>query len=945
MPGISLLLTSCLLLLAANAQQRSGGTVRGEAVDALGALVRFASVTITDANGSQRTTQTNREGAFTVTGLAAGKYSVRVVAQGFAPYEDPNLQVEPGKITNLGVKLTVTLSAEVTVDSRQAINTDPEANAGATVLRGNDIKALPDDPQELAAALQALAGPAAGPNGGEVFIDGFSGGRLPPRDIIREIRINQNPFSSEYDRLGFGRIEIFTKPGTEKFRGEADVEFEDESLNSRNPFAPNRAPFQVRTFSGNLSGPIRTKAASFFVDADHEHADNNSVINALILDPALNIRPFQLAVLTPSRDIEFSPRFDLKLNENNTLVGRYLFSGSETKNAGIGGFDLLSRASNTSSSDHTFRVTETAILNPTTVNETRFQYIRRHSSQKGIDNSPTIRVLDAFTAGGANLGVAFSNERRFELQNFTSFLRGNHSLKAGLRLRHVHLTDSSPNNFFGTFTFTSLEQYRNTLLNLPGAFPTQFSLAGGNPLAGIKQTDVGIFAQDDWRLDPRLTVSFGLRYETQTNISSKLNFSPRFAFAYAPGADGKSRPNTVFRVGFGIFYDRFGESLSLQARRFNGVNQKQFVVTDPAILDPVLFTQSGVSNVPTIQSLTAFAQPQTTRIVSPELQAPRTFHTAVGVERQLPFKTTLAATYINAQTRRLLRSRNINAPLNGVRPLLNSQNIFQYESSARFNQNLLTFNMRSNFSEWASIFGNYTFGFAKSDSDGAGTFPADPYSLEGEYARASLDIRHRFVIGGSISAPLGLSFSPFISFRTGVPFGITTGVDTNGDILFTERPAFATDLSEPGIIITRFGAFDPTPEIGDTIIPRNFGRGPDFFLVNLRVAKEFGFGGGRKGGSAPTPGGGAGAGRDAIRPPVGGAGTQPGGDDEEARFKLEFSVQIRNLFNHTNRSTPVGNLGSQLFGESLSLAGGFGSGGGRQAGGNRRLQFEIQFSF
>ncbi|MGI9065401.1 MAG: hypothetical protein ACR2HX_03225 [Pyrinomonadaceae bacterium] len=146
------------------------------------------------------------------------------------------------------------------------------------------------------------------------------------------------------------------------------------------------------------------------------------------------------------------------------LVARYSFSSSKTKNGGFGGFDLLSRASDSSSSDHTFRLTETAVVNASTVNEVRAQYIRRRSSQESTNNSPTIRVLDAFTGGGANIGFAFSDEDRFELHNTTSFLRGNHSLKVGVRFRHVRLGDSSPNNFAGTFTFTGLEQYRNTIL-------------------------------------------------------------------------------------------------------------------------------------------------------------------------------------------------------------------------------------------------------------------------------------------------------------------------------------------------------------------------------------------------------------------------------------------------------------------------------------------------
>jgi hypothetical protein len=940
-----------LLLSAAVFGQSNNGTVRGRVVDIAGAVIVGATVTASGANNAERTVQTDQAGEFSLN-LAPGSYTVRVSSTGFEQYENTSVEIVSGRGTSLDVTLNVAQTqAEVTIGEDAPVNTEPESNASALVLRESDIEALPDNPEELDAALRALAGPGAGPNGGEIFIDGFSGGSLPPRDTIREIRINQNPFSSEYDRLGLGRIEILTKPGTDKFRGEAEFEFEDESLNSRNPFASNRAPFQVRTIEGNLGGPIIKKRASFFFDIEYSDTANNSLINALILDPNLNIVPFQMAVLAPSKDFEFSPRIDYQINENNTLVGRYEYSRSNSDNAGLGGFDLLSRAFTTRGSEHSFRLTETSVIKGSVINETRFQYIRRRDAEESENNSPTIRVLDAFTGGGANVGFGFSNEDRLELQNYTSFVRGKHALKTGVRLRNFSLSNASPGNFAGTFTFTSLEQYRNTIQNANGAFPTQFSIAGGNPEASVKQTDVGLFLQDDWRVNPALTLSFGLRYEAQTNISSNLNLAPRFGFAYAPGANGQNRPKTVFRGGFGIFYERFSENLTLQAIRFNGINQQQFVVTDPLILDQIVFSPNGdVSNVPTVQSLTSFAQRQSTRVVAPDLQSPYTRQLALSVERQLPFKTTVSATFVSAQTRRLLRSRNINAPLNGVRPAPGAGNNFQYESTGRFDQNQLIFNFRSNFYEGVSIFANYSLGKAKSDSDGAGTFPAYSYDLSGEYGDAALDIRHRFVVGANFTAPLGVRLSPFISFRSGVPFNITTGEDANGDTLFTERPAFAANPSEPGVITTRFGAFDPTPEAGDTIIPRNYGRGPEFFVVNLRATKEFGFGTKKKESSSAGQGGGGGGGRGGgFGGPFGGGGgggQRGGGDDDESPYNLEFAVSIRNLFNRTNKGTPIGNLRSPLFGESTSIAGGFGfgGGGGGQAG-NRRIELEVQFSF
>jgi Carboxypeptidase regulatory-like domain/TonB dependent receptor len=910
-----------LLIFSANtfcAQQTSpssqnGGSLSGKITDTLGGLIRGGTLKIVDAEGRKRQAQSNSEGIYLIVDLPAGKYSGQVQAAGFTNFDFADVEVTSGKRTTLDVSLNVTsVTEQVTVAAEQPISTDPENNAGAIVLNPKEIDALPDDPAELQAALQALAGPGAGPNGGEVFVDGFSGGKLPPRDSIKEVRINSNPFSSEYDRMGLGRIEIITKPGSEKWGGEFVTQFEDESFNSRNPYAANRPPFQVRAFEGNLTGPIIRNKASFFLDAEHKNIDNNSLINARILDPNLDVVSFQQAILTPAVGIEINPRVDWQINAKNTLTVRYGYSRDTQQNGGLGGFDLLSRVYNNISSDHAIRLTETAVLTPTTVNELRIQFTTAQSTQSGSSNLPTIQVNDAFTAGGANIGQNFNRDNRLEINNNTSFIFGKHILKTGGRFRRVSVSSIAPSNFAGTFTFTSIDQYRNTLLNLPGAFPAQFSIAGGDPQASVGVTDYGVYVQDDWRVNPKLTLSSGLRYENQTGVSDNANFAPRFAIAYAPGAGSNKTPKTVFRAGAGIFYERFGRYLILQAQRFNGISQQQYIVTDPVILDSIVFTANGASNVPTVQSLNSFAQPQTTRIVSPALNIPRYVQTALSVERQLPFKTTVSLSYVNTGIQRQLRSRNINAPVNGVRPQPNAGNIFQYESTGRYNQNQLIVNFKSSFSKRISLFGNYNFGSAKSDTDSPSNFPANSYDLPDEYGDAAQDIRHRIAIGGSYNAPLGLRLSPFINYRSGVPFNITTGVDSNGDTLFTERPSFAASLNEPGIIVTRFGAFDPTPEVGDTIIPRNYGRSTNFFGVDLNIAKEIGFGGDGK---------------------------------DEAPYKLEFSVRFRNLFNRTNKGVPIGNLRSTFFGDAVSTAGNYGGGGGSSIAGNRRVRFEVQFSF
>ncbi len=991
--SVGLILTLILCGGAVIAQQTTG-TLRGQVADESGGLVVGATVTTVDANGVEKTATTNGEGVYTLPGLTFGTYTVRATATGFAQYENAGVALTTARVTPLDITLGVTIADEqVTVAGAAPVSTDPENNASALVLREADIEGLPDDPDDLAAALQALAGPGAGPNGGQIFIDGFTGGRLPPRETIREIRINSNPFSSEYDRLGFGRIEILTKPGTNRFRGQAEFEFEDESLNSRNPFAPNRPPFQNREYDFNLSGPIVKNKASFFLDFSKQDTDDNAVINALTLDPALNITPFRLAVLVPRTRTTFSPRFDYAINSTNTLVGRYSYSRSRGMNQGIGEFDLPTRAIDTENTEHTLQLTETAIINSSIINETRFQYINRRNERTGDGTLPAINVLGSFNGGGSTIGLAFADESRFEFQNYTTFTLGRHSLKTGARLRHIRLADSSPNNFAGTFTFTSLEtlpinpndptnttllerrfgSYRDTILNLPGASPTQFTIAGGNPLATVKQTDLGLFLQDDWRVRPDLTLSFGLRYETQTNIKSNLNFAPRFSFAYSPGATGQGRPKTVIRGGFGVFYDRFGENLTLQANRFDGspTSQQQFIVTDQSItsrniLDSIVFNADGtISNIPTIETLTSFALPQTTRRVAEDLQAPYTMQTAFSIERQLPFNTTVSLTYLNARTLHLLRSRNTNAPLPGTivrdadNRIISAEyptgapgNIYQYESSGRLNQNQFLVNVRSQFNPRVSLFANYALNKVNSDTDGANTFPSDPYDFTNEYGRAAFDIRHRFVIGGNFTAPFGISLNPFVVALSGRPYNITTGFDTNGDTLFTERPTYAelsTAIATRNLTDRFNFTFDPS--LADTIIPRNFGQAPSYLNVNLRASKTFGFGGGENGNVAANQPGGGGGGRGGGRGGFGGGGFGGGrggrgGARSDSRYNLTFSVQVRNILNTTNEGTPVGNLRSRLFGQSLSSAGGFGGfGGGGQFGGNRRVEMGIRFSF
>jgi hypothetical protein len=989
MRNIKLLLTisffTILINMSVFAQQT--GSLSGQIEDSLGAIVVGAQVTAIDSEGKEKTTTSNKDGAFTFTGLAPGNYIIRVFAENFAFFENPQVEVKAGQRQQIAVALTVEgLEEQVQVGTPGQLSTDSDSNLSATVLKPEDLDALPDDPDELEAALQALAGPSSGPNGGQIYIDGFTGGQLPPKESIREIRINSNPFSAEYDRLGFGRIEILTKPGSDKFRGQAFFNFNDESLNSRNPFAANRAASQTRFFGGSVSGPIQKGKSSFFIDVSNRQIDSGSLVNAQILDSNFNVVPFNQEFTIPTRRFQISPRLDYQINDKNTLVARYSFSRNTSDNQGIGDTSLPSRAYQTTSRDHEARLTETMVINAKTVNETRFEYENSRREVNGDNTIPTVNVAAAFTGGGAQVGFNFANENAIELQNYTTTALGKnsqHSVKFGIRLRSNWLEDRSESNYGGTFTFTGfvndngtpndtsddtfvspLEQYRQKLLGNTDARynPNRFDITTGNPLAKVQQTDVGLFIGDDWRVNPGLTLSGGLRYEYQNNVSDNFNFAPRLAFAYSPGAGGARAPKTVFRGGIGIFYDRISDNLTLNANRFDGLQQFSYVVNNSsaesiALLSQPVFSLNGVTNVPLVSQLSP--QTNTIRLLADNIQSPYTIQTVFSVERQLPAKITLSASYIGARTLHQLRARNINAPVcpdflncnNSLRPDPTQGNIYQYESSGVVNSNRLNINFRSFLNSNFSIFGNYSLGLTKSDADGSGSFPAYSYDLTGEYGRSSADIRHFFIIGGNFGLPWSIRLSPFIIANSGRPFNITSGLDANNDGLFNERPTYAQIASRCSQL-NLTNAFCDVSGISDLnqTVPRNYGESPSSFTVNLRVNRTFGFGktpdaprasGNQnpQGGGIPGVGGGGGG---------GGRGGGFGGGETRSPYNLTVGINFNNLFNNVNLGSPIGSLSSSRFGQSVSTAGGFGGfrgGGGGSDGGNRRVELQLRFSF
>jgi hypothetical protein len=937
------------------------GALRGTVVDPSNAAISNASVVMTPATGSPIVVQSNATGAYEFKSLTPGKYSLTVSAQGFTLFENDNVV-----ITDQPLRLNISMAIEVETqkvnvsDTAPTVDVNPTNNAGAITISGKELDALPDDPDELQSDLEALAGPSAGPNGGQMYIDGFTAGQLPPKSSIREIRINQNPFSAEYDKLGYGRIEIFTKPGTDKFHGQFLADGNDSPFNAPNPFAGAEPPYYSTQFNGNIGGPL-SKKASFFFNLDRRDINELSVINATDPDSGGTLAE---SIGNPRHRTNGGPRLDWAPSKNNTVTIRYQYYRDTETGDLSSQLYLPSQAYYSKSTEDTIQVSDTQVIGTKVINEIRFQYLRDNNIQSPNDLNPATNVLGEFVGGGNSQGTLNDLQNAYELQNYTSVIHGNHTIKFGARFRGTQDTNFSNAGFNGTFLFAPPAP--GAAFNSSTASPTQLTITAGSPHASVNYYDFEPYFQDDWRVRSNITLSLGLRYETQNAIPDHDDWAPRLGFAWGVGGRS-SPPKVVIRGGSGIFYDRFQLTNLLQAERLNGITQTAYVITNPSCypgLDqPLATTDPTVDCVGTSSDSTVTS---TTYQIAPHLHAPGTWQNAISLERQVTKSATLSVTYLNSRGFDQFVTVNANAPFPGT-PCSSADftlstlptcaptsggNLYRYVSEANFKQNQLIMNSNVRVGSKVQLFGYYTLNYAKSDTAGISTFASNSYNISQDWGRGAFDIRHRLFLGGSVGLPYLFRLSPFMIVSSGSPFSITTPYDLNGDAQLNDRPGLVSTTTCPTVentsgsylYCTPYGTFDASGATG-TRLPINYGTGPNHFVMNLRLTKTIGFGPVTKGagvgqGGPGGPGGGRGGG--GRGGPLFGGGPQMGSTNTDRRYNMTFGVSFRNAFNNVNVTNPGGVLGSRFFGVSNNIVG-FPYSPGSTA--DRRIDLTAQFQF
>jgi hypothetical protein len=849
------LLALALLLCPVMGQSRSAGetALRVTVFDQSGAVVVGARVELlTSAGAVTQTTVTDERGTATFAKLAPGKWQLRVAAQGFEPQTVTDVSLRGGSNTR-DVRLEVAgLKEEVRVaQSEQERKTDPRGDAFSSVLTPAQIAQLPDDPDEMEQVLQEMAGPGA-----TIRVNGFRGGKLPPKSQIREIRFHRNPYAAESHDEGFRGVDITTKPGTDNIHASFNFGFRDEALSARPAFAPRRAPEQTRRAGFSLDVPLWRNHTSLFINGDSNVAYDSKTIVAALPDGTFNS-----TVRRPQRTLNLAARAEHALTKTHTLRAEYQRNAVRQDNLGVGDFNLFDRAYTSDTAEHLVRVVDSGLLTEKLVNEVRFQARWQRALARSASNTPALQVLNAFARGGAGLD-SDRDVNEYELGDNLDFAYKQHTMRAGLLAEVGHYKSRDARNTNGTFTFASLDAFRAGL-------PTTYTQRAGDSSVALTQYQLGSYWQDDWRARKNLTLSFGLRYEWQNHLRDHNNFAPRFGIAWSPFKKGPT-----LRGGAGLFYDWFGADTYEQTLRVNSARQRETVISNPGYPDPF----AGGS---------ALVLPATRYTVAPDLSMPYVAQASLGLEHDLLKRFRLMTEYRYQRGVHLLRGRNVNAPFAGLtRPDPTAGNVIQVESSANSTQHEWNVGLGPAIGQLkrrAFWFFNYTLAHTTNDADGAFALPANNYDLRGERGPSATDIRHRFFAMLDMGLVRGFRVANFINLTSAPPYTITTGRDDNGDTISNDRP---------------FG------------VARNSARGAAQWNLRTRLSWRFGWG---------TPKAAAGGPRMvAVRIDGEGGGVSglPGGQGK--RWNMEFYAQVSNALNHTNRVNFTGVLTSPFYGQATA---------------------------
>jgi hypothetical protein len=874
------LLSAVALALSAHpafAQATRDGRLLITVVDQTNAVIHDATVTVT---GLEPATQkvavepakTIQTGQATIGGLVPGRYTVRAEFPGFATGVLKEIRVRQGDNRHIVILLLERLAEEISVrQDAQAAAADRRGDAFGTVLTREQMDALSDDPEEMQRQLLEMAGPGA-----VLRIDSFEGGRLPPKSQIKSVRVTRDQFAAENHSADSFFIEVITQPGLGPIRTGLNYGLRNGAMSARNAFHTTKGDEQDQYVGFNINGGLIQNKASFSLFARGSSAfdtPNSSVARA----GGTEIRT--LGLRQPRESVSFYSAFDYALTRDQVLRFSYNRSDDISKNQGIGGFDEIERAYRSENHRNTFRAQEVGPLGRRFFINTRLNVGWSDSESTSALEAPTIRIIDAQTIGGAQRAGG-RHSRDVNLASDLDYVRGIHSLRIGTQMDATWYRSDDTENYLGTYTFESVAAFN-------AGTPRSYTRRIGDPNVKYFNLQSAIYAQDDIRVRRGLSITPGVRFETQTHMGG-ITIGPRIGTTWSPLRNGK----TTLRLSYGIFYDWLPTNTYEQTLRIDGFRQQEMNVADPSYPEP----PAGITGVTPVNRYQ----------IGPNLQHPRNSRISWGADYAFTPRIRVNATYRYVRGERFLRGENLNAPVDGVRPFPEFGNVVQVVSDAAMRQHVWNFGGQTgppqqqgraaplwDFKRFNFV-GNYSLAWSENNTDGPFSVPASG-SLAGEWGHAFSHAKHRLFGAFHSQAFRGLGVQINANGQLGTRYGLQTGTDENGDLIFNDRPAGVgrNTLITPGV--------------------RN---------LNMFISYSFTFG--------PT-----------VQPPT---GIQifggPGGlnvnsftPPSQGRYRMGFNVSISNLTNRTNFAGFSGVMTSPFFMQP------------RSALGARRVQVATNLSF
>ncbi|HEV2836522.1 MAG TPA: carboxypeptidase regulatory-like domain-containing protein [Pyrinomonadaceae bacterium] len=843
-----LLVLLSLLPCLAQANASLEVTVR----DPSGALVHRAQVQLLQNGKTHSTAQTNQQGEVRFNKVLPGRYQIHIDATGFKSTNLEDVELVAGS-NRKEVALEIDpIKVDVDIsDEAQVRNTNPNGPAFTNVLTADQIAQLPDDPEEFENAINQLAGPGA-----QIRVNGFRGGKLPPKSQIREIRFRLNPYAPENHDAGFGLVDVITKPGVNAWHGSFNFGFRDESLNARQVFAPFRGPEQQRRFGLSLDGPLWKNHTSLFLNAEGSLFFDARPIFATTPDGTVSDLAYR-----PSRRLNLDARVEHVLTKTHTARFQFQRNAGIQNNLGVGDFDLPARGYSQDQTEYIARFADSGVFGKKFFNEVRLQARWTNTEARSVSLGQTILVPGAFNDGSAQRSGG-RKQLDLEIADNVDYTLENHGLRFGVQIEAGGYRSNERSNPFGTFQFADLATYEAGL-------PTLYTQRTGDPNVNYRQYQFGWYIQDDFRVRKNLTLSYGVRHEFQNHVDGKFNLAPRLGFVWSPKKNG----SITLRGGAGIFYDWFTAQTYEQTLRVDGQRQRDLVVTSPGFPNPF----SGGS-----QTILPPSRIQT----DPDLQIPYIIQASLGLETN-PWKLfRLTTNYQYQRGVHLLHGRNLNAPVPDLgRRDPTAGNITNIESSAYQSSHRLMVGIGpAKFVQGLFWNVNYLLMKNTNEADSPFSLPSNNFDLRADRGPAATDFRH--LLSGFISKrlPAGFAISTIFQTTSALPYNITTGFDDNGDTVINDRP------------------------VG---VGRNSARGKARWEIGSRLSWGLDFGPDQQPVSGPQirmvrVGGGDGA----APPSLPGAATK--------KYRLEFYAQAFNLLNHANLGAFSGVQTSPFFGQATS---------------------------